>query len=236
MLKRIISACCVFIITFFMFFLIIYVFINVRLIDWKKLYPFNDTELVKNNNDDSVAHSRTIISTLSNYKNLILKIEEDRINIFILHIIMAYMPLLEKVRDYEALLGWNLNRNADPDYRIALDLGNGFFIPEKYLNPKLDITPNVQGLNDLNNFLGTRGIDFLYVQAPSVLCKYDKQEQLDYSHENIDALLRGLSQSNIQNIDLREHIHNNEVLDIQEERIKHHNYFLRLIYKVCARY
>ncbi|GHV86276.1 hypothetical protein AGMMS50230_18840 [Spirochaetia bacterium] len=79
------------------------------------------------------------------------------------------------------------------------------------IQPKLDTSPYVSGIKQLKEFCESRGIAFLFVQAPVKSCKYDKQLPMgisDFQNENMDeflSLVRGLG---IEALDLRELLHN----------------------------
>jgi hypothetical protein len=118
------------------------------------------------------------------------------------------MRLIELALKYEMVIGWNLNESV-------IDLGNGWLTESI---TEADIKPFATSVSELNGYLKRLQIDFLYVQCPYVICKYDDIES-DFSNENVDSFLYMLSISNIPYLDLREYIH--------KENLNHHDLFYK---------
>ena len=68
-----------------------------------------------------------------------------------------------------------------------------------------DVSTSIENTVELNEFLTERGIDFLYVLAPSVASMYDAEFAPGYSSEswqNIDTMIEALSEAGVNTIDM----------------------------------
>lgn len=96
------------------------------------------------------------------------------------------------------------NYVIDGEY-VTIRLNNGYLTEnrDKIIKQENIIKNN----SSFNNYLKQRNIDFLYVQAPAKVNKYDQQLPIgikNYGNLNADKLLEGLSNSGIDTFDLRE--------------------------------
>jgi hypothetical protein len=90
----------------------------------------------------------------------------------------------------------------------VIKLENGYLTN---VENKFDTSPYISGLKQLNDLCKSRGIEFLYVQAPYKICKHDKQLPAgvsDFTNENTDEFLSLVYDAGIEAIDLRQELHN----------------------------
>lgn len=111
----------------------------------------------------------------------------------------AYMPLVESMRWYQGLIGWNVPIYSDP--------ANPAKLPNGHLTSflkKQNVSHPIQETAALAAFCQENGIQFLVALAPNNNARgalYDGT--LDFSNENGDAYLAGLETRGIQCLDLR---------------------------------
>ena len=113
--------------------------------------------------------------------------------------------------------------NEDSYDTVKLD--NGYLT---FLNGAYDQTENANNLVRFEKGVEGRGIDFLYVQAPFKVCKYDQQlpEYLhDYSNANADQLIGCLN--DISTLDLREELHADEMAHYKSFFVTDHHWLPR---------
>ena len=110
----------------------------------------------------------------------------------------------------QRLLGNNCVKDVDESLTVV-KLNNGYLT---FLNSKADVSLKAKNLINLDKYVKSKKCDFLYVQAPYKISKYDFQlpEGLqDYSNENADALLALLDNGSVDYIDLRTELYNQGV-------------------------
>lgn len=86
--------------------------------------------------------------------------------------------------------------------------GDNYWVRTIYSKDSLNITD--KNIKSLNEYVTSKGMQFLYVQAPTKLCKYDQlpNGKKDYTNDDLDALMNLLDAANIKYVDLRENLHN----------------------------
>ena len=175
-------------------------------IDWAKLYPFTENKVVE-------FKTRLKKSKLEQvYENITKKAEEytsDRLP--------AYMKIVELARKYEDIIKWNMSSIFTYNNLIALEDGYWTGLQKSY-----DATPIIDSTVALAEFCSERNIEFMYVQTPGKICKYDDKKisgVLDYSNQKADDLLKGLKAAGVKNCDLRELLHN--------DGMNHHDSFYK---------
>ncbi|MDR2020576.1 MAG: hypothetical protein LBQ14_07420 [Treponema sp.] len=172
-----------------------------RDIDWEKLYPPSFPV------DNDVLFSKNIIKLPEKIKNKILSIEAN-VEEYTNDYLIGRMQLVEYAVKYEITMDWNLHESV-------IDLGDGWLAePIEEVN----INPFAASISEFNDYLKGLKIDFLYVQCPYNICKYDNIVS-DFSNKNADNLLRMLARSRVPSLDLREHIH--------KENLNYHDLFYR---------
>lgn len=179
-------------------------------IDWAVQYPFddvsiNETYVVSKDDEDSILDSYT--SVADEIKGSIEQYAQKNL--------IGYSLFAELSNQYEKLIGWNFT--SYNEYNGIFQMEDGYWTS---LKPKINMEEHVTSLSGLYKLCETQGIDFLYVQAPFKVSKYDDSSvsgQLDFSNQNADELLAGLDTRNIQYLDLRDSIY--------QEGLNHHSLF-----------
>jgi hypothetical protein len=100
-------------------------------------------------------------------------------------------------------------------------LNNGY-LSTVNLTPQPLIPQFADNLIALNNKLKDRKINLLFIQAPVKISKFDNQLPVDireYSNEDCDLFLKLIDKADIDNIDLRQVIH--------DEKLEHYNMFFK---------
>lgn len=158
-------------------------------VNYKKLYPFDDTEkiLIKEN-------------IIDKYKQLINNIEE-KIETYTSEKLMGYEKMVEFSYYYNDAIKFNLVSN-NSDARI--NLGNGYY---SILNKQVNTDQLSEKLIKFNNYLKDKNIEFMYIQAPFKISKEQKILSIytDYTNENMDNLLKNIY-NKVDYIDLRQNI------------------------------
>lgn len=102
----------------------------------------------------------------------------------------------------------------------VIRLNNGkitFVVSEKY-----DLSKQLESMITLKEQLEICDVDFLFVQLPYKINKYDKQLPLgidDFSNENADVFISSLNKENISTFDLRD--------EIVEDKLDHYSLFFK---------
>jgi hypothetical protein len=116
----------------------------------------------------------------------------------------------------EKILGLNFLKKTTPAASYTI-LDDGYLI--EYTDP-VDVTACAKSLGDFNQFLQSRNIPLLYVQAPGKVCKDDEiSSTRNFINYNMDNLLSALSQAGVFTLDLREEVH--------RQGLVHHDLFLK---------
>lgn len=164
-------------------------------IDWAKLYPFEEAPTV-------VASPLTpIFSKTEHYKEKITVVKE-KIETYAGDLLIGQMAITEVSNKYKNLLKWNLN--SFWEYNGVAKLEDGYLT--NYI-PSVDVSENIDSIVQLNEFCKEAGCDFLYVQAPYKISKYENDDisgSLDYSNQNADSLIHGIEDEGVSVLDLRE--------------------------------
>lgn len=163
-------------------------------INWEKLYPFKNIE-----NNNMVIRNRSKVSFLI---SLIYGIE-DKISSNLNDFLIGYNREVQIAKGFNAFLGVDkLSNNSD-----ILYLDNGYLTYYEPLVGEDDINDIADNVADFAQFLNNRDVDFLYVNAGSKVCPYDKQTMYvdsEYTNENGDALMHALSDRKVNYLDMRD--------------------------------
>lgn len=106
----------------------------------------------------------------------------------------------------QRLMGKNVVIDADAENSTIYKMKNGQLTFSGY--PK-DLTETAKNVIELKEYLDGKGIEFLYVQAPHKVSKYEDQLPVgieDYNNKKADDMLSLLREGNVRVIDLREEI------------------------------
>lgn len=183
-------------------------------IDWQALYPFEEGESSK---------TRKAVELLLGYMQRIAAIEEKvidlegKIGVYASDLLVGYQTLVEVEKGYESVIGWNLI--AYEEYNGVIKLPDGQLTS---LVQRMEVSENVNALAELDSFCKEQDIDFLYVQAPYKISKFEDvgiSGNTDFSNQNADDLLKGLEENGVGYYDLRD--------EIRKQNLDHHALFYR---------
>ena len=104
--------------------------------------------------------------------------------------IFGYDKWIELSNIYKKVIDWNLV--SYQEYNGVNELEDGYLT---WFSSKTDTAEHISAIFDFNNYCRSLGINFLYVQTPSKISKYQDKAfsgEMDFSNQNADALLEGL--------------------------------------------
>lgn len=119
----------------------------------------------------------------------------------------------------QRLMGKNVVIDADAENSTIYKMKNGQLTFSGY--PK-DLIETAKNVIELKEYLDGKGIEFLYVQAPHKVSKYEDQLPVgieDYNNKKADDMLSLLREGNVRVIDLRE--------EIQKDNLIHEDMFYK---------
>lgn len=161
-------------------------------VPWDELYPFATPD--KNLYIRLMDRVKAIESKIKN-------IEDEKIAKWTSERIPFSWPLIEMGRSYDNLIGWNILDPAKNVYR--LQQGDLTFINHR----NDDLTDYVTAVTDLRDFAEANGAKFMFVQGLFKVNKYgdaDANGILDFTNQNADAMLFGLTAAGVNVFDLRQ--------------------------------
>ncbi len=176
---------------------------NQIIIDWKALFPFeeeNTSEMMEKVQEPSVEEAPGLLDKWQNkilsYESILEDYTTDKV--------IGYNFFIEALNKYEALISWNISSYLE--YNSVVNLGDGYYVE---FTQQMDVSENIEQTVMLNEYCESLGIDFMYVQAPGKISKYDDSNisgTLDFANQNTDLLIQGLQDNNVEFLDLREEI------------------------------
>lgn len=174
-------------------------------INWAELYPFENEKTLSTTEQISL----NLIDKINKYYDSLHSLMQWKFLYYSQNHLAFYDSLTEGYKYYTYFVGWNYSCYAE--YNSVIELNNKQLT---IFNPPLDVTDNVNSITELSNYCADLGIDFLYVQAPYSMSKYEYSELsdvLDFTNQRADNLLKGLAENNISYYDLRDEIHAQEL-------------------------
>lgn len=169
-------------------------------IDWQAQYPFRDAEAETVQTDERQAGS--VQRLVERYEGLVSHLEE-KIDYYCTEGLFFYTPAVSVAAKGEHLAGnWVMNNDL-------LQMENGYLTYKEDLMGDSDIRSLADEVADFRDFLEAQGIEFLYANAGSKVCPYDKQlnavdVQKEHTNENGTALLSALTERGVEVLDFRE--------------------------------
>ena len=174
------------------------------IIDWEKIYPFEDKKPDETENE---------ISTLQ--KNILYL--KEKITNYTSEKYPGYYQIVEAARKYEDILSWNMTTISE--YNPVITLSDGYL---SGLTASGDVSESIKSTVEFSGWCEENGIKFLYINLPAKICvSQDRNISgiFDFSNQNADRFLRGLEANNVKFYDLRKFLH--------DEGINHHEAFFR---------
>ena len=170
---------------------------NVK-IDWEKLYPFTE------------GMPRSFSTKKSLYEYVKDKLEE-----YTSERLLGYYKIIEASKKYEDTVGWNMVSAFD--YNAVVKLKDGYF---SSYTVSSDVEGDAVSVKEFADFCIERGIDFMYINFPTQICKSEDSEisgVLDFANQNADKFLSMLRESGVKCYDFRDMLH--------KDSMKHHEAF-----------
>lgn len=183
-------------------------------IDWQELYPFEEGESPEMRK--AVEWPLSHVQRIGEIKEKVINLE-SKISAYAGDLLVGYQTLVEVEKGYESAIGWNLR--AYEEYNGVIKLPDGQLTS---LVQRMEVSENVNALAELDSFCKEQDIDFLYVQAPYKISKFEDVSisgNTDFSNQNADDLLKGLEENGVGYYDLRD--------EIRKQNLDHHALFYR---------
>ena len=168
-------------------------------IDWKERYPFQNTQM----ENDKTENNRT--SFLSIYRGLIASVE-DKITTYSEDMLFGHYIMTTAAKKYNLTIGNPKIQTGGGDIII---LNNGYLTYEEELVEEESIDALADSVADFSAFLKKKGIGYIYANAGSKVCPYDKElpyGAIEHTNENGDRLVKALRKRDISVLDFREYM------------------------------
>ena len=166
-------------------------------IDWISLYPYqNGGPILEEKKENALTAFTDKVkareAALEEYTNVMLP---------------GYQEYVEIEKKLEGMIGWNITSYFD--YDSVARLSDGYLTT--YCR-ETDIAYQAEAITGLDQYLKEKNIPFLYVQAPFKVS--EKQDtsvsgKLDFSNQNVNALLAELGKNNVSYVDTRDFLNAN---------------------------
>lgn len=166
-------------------------------IDWKEEYPFSTLARTEQGG---------ILSGLTRIKNFVFHIE-NKIKTYTTDMLIGQYGMTVAAKTYNNMIGSPLMQTSSPNQVIYLQ--NGYLTYEEKLVSSDKINEIADSVQDFSMYLNNCNIGFVYVNAGSKVCPYDKQLPLganEHSNENGDNLIHALKARNIKTLDFRDYM------------------------------
>ena len=173
-------------------------------IDWKQLYPFDDSLYVAFEEKKSIAED-------------IFDHIKERCEAYTSKSLAAYMYMVETSKKYKELLGWNIVNMFE--YNGVVKLHDGYLTS---FTPPRDVTHTAEAVIKFSEYCMNNGINFFYVNYPVKTCIYEDKDisgKLDFVNQNADMLLAMLNKAGVKYYDFRKILH--------EDGMNHHEAFYK---------
>lgn len=165
-------------------------------IDWEALYPFSQEEI-----GESIERKTTAVNQYLDGVSYIERVIQSYCTSYL----FRRYELVGLLRTIEQWINWKFVSYAEY---------NGVaFLPDGYLTtytPRKSIVGQAESLILFRDFCESENIEFLYVQAPFKVDKYEDTQisgVIDFSNQNADDFLVLLKDNQVNFLDLREVAH-----------------------------
>lgn len=192
-------------------------------VNWSKLYPFEEEEseaVPDAGEKGSKSKESSVEKLITAYVSKISGIE-DKISDYAEKMFFFQKELVMAGSQIENMIGWELESDTAGETGI-LYMENGYLTNVKAKAEEETIDDLANSVEDLYGYLDESGIPFLYLNAASKVCRYDRQlpdTVNEHSNENADALLEALSKRGVPFIDYRE--------QMEQASMNHYDYYYK---------
>lgn len=192
-------------------------------IDWAALYPFAEDAGIVTLASESGKDEADDVEMRKSRNHIVERIEgvahsvKSPLEIYATEYIAGYDSIVRLAKRYEGAIQWNYASYAG--YNEIIAMKDGYLTR---LSAEEDTRAAAEATIDFAHWCKDRGIDFLYVQAPHKISKYEDVDIsgiVDFCNQNADELLSALEAADVDTYDVRE--------VIREERLPHHDLFYR---------
>ena len=152
-------------------------------IDWETLYPFRDSA---ESGEEAPAGKWRYPAPLRAFSEKVLALEE-KIHPYTTTYLAGYRIINEFANAYEELLQWNYVVWNEYNGVVKLDDG---FLTSCY--PSSDVSQEANATIAFAQSCRRRGADFLYIQTPEKICRYQDAAvsgSADFGNQNADRFL-----------------------------------------------
>lgn len=180
-------------------------------VEWAAEYPFDNIE-----QPISAEDAPKSSGILDRYTQIVASLK-GRIENYVQADLVGYTAITEMGSAYEKAIGWNFS--PFNEYNGIYQMSDGYWT---VLKSKKDMSEHISSFISFHEFCEENEVDFLYVQAPYKISKYEDvglSGVTDFSNQNADDLLNGLEAAGIDIFDLRAVIY--------EEGLSHHQLFFQ---------
>lgn len=184
-------------------------------VSWETLYPFAVDETVCV--DEKEPEKRNLYLEISEKLTNKMSAIQTKINDFTTAYLPGYNVYVYMANKYKKAVGWNFVSYSE--YNGIIELNDGYL---STVNEKRNVDKTAGAVIGLNDFCAAKGISFSYVPAPEKICEIEDLEysgSIDYSNQNLNALIEELESHNVQVLDLRVIMH--------EQELDHHSLYFR---------
>lgn len=191
-------------------------------VDWNGLYPFQETAAESPSADlEKEAQEESGISKLVKRYTATVKALEEKVSSYTEKMFLFQKELVTFGTQLENMIGWELESNQSESNQI-LYMDNGYLTNVKAKASEETIEELADSIADLYAYLEESDIPFLYMNAGSKVCRYDRQLSDDvneHSNENADALLEALSKRQVPAVDYRN--------SMEQAQMSHYDYYYK---------
>lgn len=191
--------------------------------DWTKDFPFSQDyensgyKFVSEEENAASAESKaqeTDASLVSSIESAVKSVE-DKVDYYTTQLLALRIKFVELNAGFNKAIGMKMISGADS----VIVLKNGYLV---FDTERKDMTAAAENITLFSKKMNEQGIDFLYVQEPAKLDKYDNKMPYgmnDNENANADDLVNVLDKNGVNCLDLRELM--------QQQGIDHYSAFFR---------
>ena len=191
--------------------------------DWTKDFPFSQDyensgyKFVSEEESAASAESKaqeTDASLVSSIESAVKSVE-DKVDYYTTQLLALRIKFVELNAGFNKAIGMKMISGADS----VIVLKNGYLV---FDTERKDMTAAAENITLFSKKMNEQGIDFLYVQEPAKLDKYDNKMPYgmnDNENANADDLVKVLDKNGVNCLDLRELM--------QQQGIDHYSAFFR---------